>query len=57
MSAFCTQEYLSDALLARLTDTRVNEPDFPWRAAQMRVRRQRLAPSGKLNILAADTCP
>jgi hypothetical protein len=35
-------------------DTRVNDPEFSWRAAQARVRRERIAPDGKLNILAAD---
>lgn len=51
---FSSQQFFSDALLARLTDTRVNDPDFAWRAAAVRTRRQQLAPSGKLNILAAD---
>ena len=51
---FSSQEYLSDALLARLTEIRVSDPDFALRAARVRVRRDRLAPDGKLNILAAD---
>jgi len=51
---FSSQQFFSDVLLARLTDTRVNDPDFAWRAAQVRVLRERLAPSGKLNLLAAD---
>lgn len=51
---FSSEQFLSDALLARLTDTRVTDPDFAWRAAQARVRREGLAPDGKLNILAAD---
>ncbi|MCX6632589.1 MAG: hypothetical protein NTW28_33710, partial [Candidatus Solibacter sp.] len=51
---FSSQQFFSDALLARLTDTRVNDPDFAWRAATVRTRREQLAPSGKLNILAAD---
>ena len=50
---FSSQQFLSDALLARLTETRVNDPDFAWRAARVRTRRERLAPTGKLNILAA----
>src|SRR6266498_2202499 len=51
---FSSRQFLPDAVIARLTDTRVNDPDFAWRAARDRVRRDRLAPSGKLNILAAD---
>ena len=51
---FSSKEFLSDSLLARLTETRVSDPDFAWRAARVRTRRERLAPSGKLNILAAD---
>jgi DhnA family fructose-bisphosphate aldolase class Ia len=51
---FLRKDYFPDSLLARLTETRVSDPDFAWRAARMRVRRERLAPSGKLNILAAD---
>ena len=51
---FSSKQFFSDALLARLTETRVNDPDFAWRAAQARIRHERLAPSGKLNLLAAD---
>ena len=51
---FSSKEFLSDSLLARLTEMRVCDPDFAWRAARVRIRRERLAPSGKLNILAAD---
>ena len=40
--------------MARLTELRVSDPEYAWRAAQARVRRDRLAPHGKLNILAAD---
>jgi hypothetical protein len=54
VSHFSSPQFFSDALLARLTDTRVHDPDFAWRAAQLRVRRDHLAPSAKLNILAAD---
>jgi DhnA family fructose-bisphosphate aldolase class Ia len=46
--------FLPDALMARITEMRVNEPDFGLRMAQARARRTRLAPSGRLNILAAD---
>jgi len=54
MSGFCSQQFFSDSLLARLTDSRVNDPNFAWKAAQARVRRKQLAPGGRLNILAAD---
>jgi DhnA family fructose-bisphosphate aldolase class Ia len=51
---FLSKDYFPDRVVARLTETRVSDPEFAWRAAQMRVRRERIAPSGKLNILAAD---
>ena len=51
---FSSKRFFPDALLARLTETRVSDPDFAWRAARVRTRRERLAPRGKLNILAAD---
>jgi DhnA family fructose-bisphosphate aldolase class Ia len=51
---FRSDKFLPDALVARLTSTRVDDPEFVFRAAQERVRRPRLAPTGKLNILAAD---
>jgi DhnA family fructose-bisphosphate aldolase class Ia len=40
--------------MAQITCIRVADPDFAWKAAQSRTRRERLAPAGKLNILAAD---
>jgi DhnA family fructose-bisphosphate aldolase class Ia len=51
---FCSQQFLSDAVIARIVDTRVNDPEFPMEAAGRRKRRERLVPDGKLNILAAD---
>jgi len=54
MSHFSSPQFFSDRLLARLTTTRVDHPDFSWAAAQSRVRRLYLAPTDKLNILAAD---
>lgn len=54
MSSFSSREFFSDALLARLTGARVDDPEFAWNAAQVRRRRERIAPSGRLNILAAD---
>jgi hypothetical protein len=54
VSHFSSREFFPDSLLARLMEARVATPDFAWNAAQMRVRRDHLAPGGKLNILAAD---
>ncbi len=54
MKTFQAAEYLPDSLMARLTDVRVNDPEYALRRARSRVRREKLAPSGKLNILAAD---
>jgi DhnA family fructose-bisphosphate aldolase class Ia len=51
---FASQEYLNDALLARLTAARVSDPEFAWRAAAARIRRTEPAPDGKLNLVAAD---
>ena len=36
---FSSREYLPDALIAQVTDTRVNDPECAWRAAQARKRR------------------
>ena len=54
MSAFKSGEFFPDKLLARLTDLRVTDPEFSWRAAQARELRPTLAPNGALNLLAAD---
>ena len=51
---FSSKQFFPDALLTRLTETRVHDPDFAWRAAAGRIPRARLAPGGKLNLLAAD---
>ena len=51
---FPSDRYFPEALAARLTSTRVDDPEFAFRAAQARVRRPRLAADGKLNLLAAD---
>lgn len=51
---FSSSAYLPDSIMARLTDTRVADPGYPLRVASDRVRRERLAPDGRLNILAAD---
>jgi len=51
---FCSKHFLPDAVLTRLTETRVSDPGFSFDSALARVRRERIAPGGKLNILAAD---
>ena len=54
MSTFVYDEFLPSRIFETLTEIRVNDPDRPSRAAQSRRRRSRLAPTGRLNILAAD---
>ena len=51
---FSAQQFLPEAVLDKLTGIRVQDPEFAWRSARSRIRRDRLAPGGKLNILAAD---
>jgi DhnA family fructose-bisphosphate aldolase class Ia len=51
---FSPQQFLTDAAMARITETRIADPEYSLRAAQTRTRRERLVPAGKLNILAAD---
>jgi hypothetical protein len=51
---FSSQPYLPEAVIARLVETRIADPEFSLRAARARVRRPHLAPTGKLNIVAAD---
>lgn len=40
--------------IARITDVRIEDPDFPLRQALRRVRRERLTTDGRLAIVAAD---
>src|SRR5579862_341251 len=54
MTLFNSRDFFPDQLLARLTDLRVTDPEFSWRAAKARELRSTLAPHGKLNLLAAD---
>jgi hypothetical protein len=51
---FLSREYLPDTAMARLTESRISDPECALRRARIRVRRKGLAPAGKLNILAAD---
>ena len=52
--AFASRQFLPDAAIWRLVETRIADPEFALRAALARKRREHLAPGGKLNILAAD---
>ena len=54
MTAFSSVEFLPRAVVDRITEARVADPELPRRAAQARVRRPILAPAGRLNLLAAD---
>jgi len=54
MPGFDAAAFLPPALLAALTQIRVDNPRRVTRAAARRRRRDRIAPDGKLNILAAD---
>lgn len=54
MTAFQSREFFPACLLERITDLRVTDPEFAWRAAQARQLRPSIAPKGKLNLLAAD---
>ena len=54
MQTFVDREYLSPAVLAKITEVRVTDPACAMRAAKRRLKRSTLAPDGRLNILAAD---
>jgi hypothetical protein len=51
---FVSEQFLPGAAMARLTEIRITDPEYALRAAAQRERRECLAPSGRLNILAAD---
>jgi DhnA family fructose-bisphosphate aldolase class Ia len=51
---FKPETFIPDSLMARLTTIRVDHPEAAFRVSEVRVRREKLAPSGRLNILAAD---
>jgi DhnA family fructose-bisphosphate aldolase class Ia len=51
---FTSAHFLPEAVLARITDKRVSNPEFSFRAAQQRVCPEQLAADGRLAILAAD---
>ncbi|HWS87920.1 MAG TPA: hypothetical protein VN282_13205 [Pyrinomonadaceae bacterium] len=52
--SFDAKEFLPAALLAKVTDVRVTDPERSMRAAGRRKRRGSLTRDGRLNILAAD---
>jgi DhnA family fructose-bisphosphate aldolase class Ia len=52
--AFRANDFLAAELLTRLTDIRVQEPEYAFRVATSRERRTSLTVDGKLNVLAAD---
>jgi DhnA family fructose-bisphosphate aldolase class Ia len=51
---FSAPQFLPPSVVDRVTDIRVHDPEFAWRSARRRIRRDQLAPDGKLNLLAAD---
>lgn len=53
-AAFVSGSYLPRELFYRITDVRVHEPERIQAAAECRRRRPRLAPDGRLVLLAAD---
>jgi hypothetical protein len=52
--SFDAKEFLPAAVLAKVTDVRVADPERSRRAAHKRLRRKSLTRDGRLNILAAD---
>jgi hypothetical protein len=52
--SFNAKEFLPASVLHQLTELRVSDPELPLRVARQRRRRERLAPAGRLNILASD---
>lgn len=51
---FDAKEFLPSSLVEQLTELRVRDPELPRRVARERKRREKLAPTGRLNILASD---
>ena len=52
--SFNAKEFLPSAVLEKVTGLRVSDPELPLRVAKERKRRESLAPTGRLNILASD---
>lgn len=51
---FASEKLLAAGVMARITQSRVADAEYSLRAAAKRVRRDRIAPDGKLCIIAAD---
>lgn len=54
MTTFSSSDFFPCSVFDRITESRIANPGLSWRAAQTRIRRQTIAPSGRLNLLAAD---
>lgn len=54
MSHFEKEDIVSSELCHKITDIRIDSPEVITEIAQKRKRRKKFAPSGKLNIVAAD---
>jgi hypothetical protein len=52
--SFNAKEFLPSSILEKVTEARVSDPELPLRVAKERQKRERLAPRGRLNILASD---
>jgi len=52
--SFDAKAFLPSSVLEQVTELRVSDPELPLRVARGRRRRERLAPAGRLNILASD---
>jgi hypothetical protein len=51
---FNSKQFLPAAAIEKITELRLINPEYPFHAAEDRLRPDRAAPRGKLNILAAD---
>ncbi len=54
MQAFDDKEFLPASALAKITELRMADPEYPARIARTRKRRSALSSDGRLNSLAAD---
>jgi len=52
--SFNAKEFLPSSVLEQVTELRVSDPELPMRVAKERRKRERVAPTGRLNILASD---
>lgn len=54
MNRFQKDNIIPAALFSRITDIRVEQPGYVLETARKRKRRERFAPDGKMNVVAAD---